>query len=264
MKAQKDRIQEARHLDKDYAIAFVKGIAKDSVKYYVEPQRAGTPKGEAIGFSSEKLRAAYFMALYPCLRLKEIADLAEVKPNVLRVWKIQESFLEALKKLHEGLRNLIRDTIEVDVMEKYIPLMPDLKESLQRKATLTINLKSIYKHPDDVSRLIFLADILPFLNSEITVPIVKWLISHKTGDYGTLEYISLAERIIRNVHVKNEKELKRWAKGPDNLKNTKLMIDRWIDDLVDPETLKQPREKTEDYVKHLKKFISDSIDILAS
>ena len=265
MKAQKDKIRETRRLDKEYAISLIKQLAVDSLKDYVEPQRAGTPKGETIGFSSEKIRANYFMLLYPnCLRLREIADLAKVKPNVLRAWKIQEDFLKEWEKFCESLAELIINTIEIEVMKKYIPLVPDLRKSLKGKRILKVDLKSIYKNPEEGSVDMFLGDALPFFTSRVGVTVMEWLISHKTGDCGTLEYLSLAERIMRNIHVRNKKGLKRWAKSPDNLKITKLMIDRDIDILVDPETLKQPREKTEDFVKHLKKFISDSIDVLAS
>ena len=87
------------------------------LKGYVEPLRAGTTKGDPIGFSSQKMRAAIFMALYPhVMRLKDISNTLNVPVNTLKVWRTQKDFqnvsLEELSELGFDISKYIRYTFD--------------------------------------------------------------------------------------------------------------------------------------------------------
>jgi hypothetical protein len=78
---------------KKQAIHMVQDWADYMLKDYIEPQRAGTTRGDAIGFPTKKMRAAIFLVLYPQLKLKEIAQLVgDLSDNLLRVWRTEEDF----------------------------------------------------------------------------------------------------------------------------------------------------------------------------
>ena len=261
----KDRIKDGRRKSKEEAISFVRIFADEKLKNYVEPGRAGISKGDRIGFSINKQRAAYFMTLYPnCLRLNEIADLSGVPSGSLRAWKKQKDFIDLIVQASNSHSEAIINTFELDVMEKYPTIFPEIKKSLYGKSVLDIDLKAIYKNPNEASISMFLADILPFLNSHTAVKVTKWLLGKEPGNPGTLEYSAIAYRIIKSIHVRSEKGLKKWVKIPEILDLTKDEIGSTIDFLIDPETLKQPRDEIECLAKDMKKRIFETFDILVS
>lgn len=60
------------------------------VDNYVEPQRRGTPKGEPIGFSLVKYRAALYMLSNH--KVKDIAKNLNISVGLLRKWKTEQAF----------------------------------------------------------------------------------------------------------------------------------------------------------------------------
>lgn len=82
---------------KNQAIHLVIRHADERIRDYEEPTRAGTKKGEPVGLSAKKFRAAILLALYPkCLTVKEIAKLSGVSNDVLRVWRTEPEFQAAV------------------------------------------------------------------------------------------------------------------------------------------------------------------------
>jgi len=57
---------------------------------YIEPQRAGTPRGEAVGLFENKYHAA--LLLMTNLQKKQIAEEIGVSPSLLRKWTTEEVF----------------------------------------------------------------------------------------------------------------------------------------------------------------------------
>ncbi|OPY65601.1 MAG: hypothetical protein A4E57_03114 [Syntrophorhabdaceae bacterium PtaU1.Bin034] len=69
---------------------------EDKARAYKEPQRAGTAKGDRIGFSSTK----YMMTLFALTSgtKKEKAAQAKISYSVLRKWYTEKEFKEAITK----------------------------------------------------------------------------------------------------------------------------------------------------------------------
>ncbi|MGA2463715.1 MAG: hypothetical protein ABSH06_05105 [Thermodesulfobacteriota bacterium] len=270
--ASEDRIKSGRQEIKKYAISLVKWFTRESLKNYVEPERLGVQKGNQIGFSLKKERSTCLMMLYPnCLRLNGIANLSGVPSGSLRTWKRERDFIDEVIVGSYCLSEMIQNEIEFHVMEKYFPLDPEIEKSIG-KLRLHLNSKNTYYYnpqddPQDSNNsnvLMYLSDILPFLNSSISLPIMKWLLSQTPGDIGTREYLGLAYRILRNAHVTKDKEFKKWARRPAILEIHKKWIEDHIDFLMDPEIAKLPRDRIERSIKLLKKDIFETLDILAS
>ncbi|MGA2331301.1 MAG: hypothetical protein ABSG75_06025 [Syntrophales bacterium] len=87
---------------------------------FSEPERAGTPKGEAIGFSRAKKKASLLTILYPTLSLKEIAKEAGTTEGVLRVWRTQEEFKAASEKACRDFGDMLANTIDIIIRRQVI------------------------------------------------------------------------------------------------------------------------------------------------
>jgi hypothetical protein len=61
---------------------------------YIEPQRRGTPRGDSIGFSSAKYRAA--LLTMTRLSLRDAARAAGVSYGVLAKWKTEDDFMKVV------------------------------------------------------------------------------------------------------------------------------------------------------------------------
>ena len=112
----KDSIEIAREENKALANTVGIQLVETMMRNYPEPTRAGTPKGDLIGFSQKKMRASLLMILYnPAdgLTLGQIADIAGADPGVLRVWHTEEAFKEAAKRACHDVGEAIRATIDV-------------------------------------------------------------------------------------------------------------------------------------------------------
>jgi hypothetical protein len=109
--------------NRDSAIKFGKSLVESMMKNYQEPTRAGTRRGDSIGFSWKKKWAAFLMILYnpdSGLGLKEIAKIADAKPDVLRVWRTETAFKKAESEACKKVGELIRDTANFKLMEEEI------------------------------------------------------------------------------------------------------------------------------------------------
>jgi hypothetical protein len=72
---------------------------EDRLRHYVEPERAGTPKGEPIGFSRKKFHAA-LLALTN-VDLRKQAKHIKVSYGLLRKWRTEDAFFEQVMKLED-------------------------------------------------------------------------------------------------------------------------------------------------------------------
>lgn len=69
---------------------------KEKGANYVPPERRGTPKGDPIGFSSEKYEATLFMLTD--MKQKDMADKLGISHGLLRKWNTEEPFKEEVKR----------------------------------------------------------------------------------------------------------------------------------------------------------------------
>jgi len=109
--------------DRDLAIKFGRSLVESMMENYQEPTRAGTPKGDPIGFSWKKKQAALLMILYnpdSGLGLKQIAKIADVPPGVLRVWRTEADFKMAESKACNKVGEMIRNTIDAQLIKEEI------------------------------------------------------------------------------------------------------------------------------------------------
>jgi hypothetical protein len=69
----------------------LRNFIKDRMHAYQEPTREGTARGEAVGFSRDKYRAALLSALTG-LSQKSIADELGISYGVIRKWHVESDF----------------------------------------------------------------------------------------------------------------------------------------------------------------------------
>jgi hypothetical protein len=102
---------------REKAIEYVRNWVQAEFRDYLEPVRAGIPKGTPIGFSPGKKRAAHFMVLYPtALDLRATAKISEVRPNVLQVWRTQDAFKDEIVKSYYRFAQAIWNATENDLV----------------------------------------------------------------------------------------------------------------------------------------------------
>jgi hypothetical protein len=91
----------------------------NKIKSYTEPTRKGTTRGDPIGLSRPKFKAA--LLSITSLSQKEIAAAAEVSYGVYRKWRTEDLFKQEIAKLQDDffhfLISEIREKIDKDVDE---------------------------------------------------------------------------------------------------------------------------------------------------
>lgn len=251
MKREIDRVKEARDQYKNLAVQFVKSWADREAAQYEEPTRAGTPKGDPIGFSREKYRAALLMVLYPnCLKLRGISEISGVTYGMLRLWRTEPEFQKLMYEKFQWLGKLIAETIR-RIIEQ---------DEARKEDHLEI------KGYDSIETVHGLRDILPFLNSVVSDPIFDLIdegLEHE--DYLTRHsYVGFTLGFSRSGYVHDEKSLREYERRPQNLKLTKALIANRINLLVEgkiaPET---SFEDLRDFGEKTKELIFSKLDILA-
>jgi hypothetical protein len=83
------------------------GFIQDRLAAYVEPQRAGTPRGETIGFSRKKYHAV--LLAMTNIDLKKQAQIIGVTAGVLRTWRAEPAFQQRLRG--ECFKDFLCETI---------------------------------------------------------------------------------------------------------------------------------------------------------
>lgn len=278
-----DAVKTRKQCIIETAIDFVKTFAQGIVDNYEEPTRAGTKKGDCIGFSKKKFYVGLLCVLYPnCLRLKEIARMAGVSEKVLLTWRTQKDFQELMENQHVSLGQMICDMIESFMHDAEID---PIKGSVMIGSILDIYkpAKELYRDlignpPERVPQIIELDDtkkikvndpagvaamlvlVLVYLNRAASLPWVELL--KKELDESSFGYSSLG--LLEMLEVHDEIALTDWEKRPEILKLTKQIIKNCIDYLADPEARKEfTVEKTREIAETTKRFIFNKLDILA-
>lgn len=70
---------------------------------YQEPEHRGTPRGDPVGFSAKKMRAAYELALSGKTE-REIASELEVSESLIRKWLCEDSFKATMGRVTSDFR----------------------------------------------------------------------------------------------------------------------------------------------------------------
>jgi hypothetical protein len=78
---------------------FLQKFIKEKIATHEEPERKGTPKGDAIGLSLPK-----FKSVLLCLtnaKIKDQAEILGVSYGVLRKWRWEKNYLVAIKRIYQ-------------------------------------------------------------------------------------------------------------------------------------------------------------------
>jgi hypothetical protein len=247
MKKKQDSIEHKKYLDAVNAENLIRTWIEAELKDYQEPIRKGTAKGDSIGFSLSKQKAVRWMLFYRPFKLDFIAKCAKVSPGVLRVWKTEEPFQKEIKATAKRLVAAIANTIEYQIKRRYYPETPEPTDGNRFK---------IYrekKELDEIEAVGTILDEIHFLNGDLVrYPILKWL-KIKMENSSELEresYFLLTHRMLKNIHVANEKQYREYIKRPDVIQLHKYLIKKNIDFYVSQQALKHKSlEKIREYLK---------------
>lgn len=219
---------------KALAIAFAQQWAESELSEFVEPVRAGTPKGEPIGFSKNKKRAALFMVLYPNgLDIEGIAKTSGTKLGVLQVWRTQEIFKKEIDWAIASLAQYFWNIVE--------PIFEEIEKD------------GAHWRGEAYKAATFYLRMLPFFNWKIFS-----ILAHKAAVklyQGKLTYTAFAPgQSIHQIFQKPDWPILdgRWT-----------ILEAGIDQLADPEIWnKNPKELIKTFAATLKKEISDIFYLL--
>ena len=78
----------------DAPLGILGGFIQEKLSTYIEPQREGTPKGQAVGLSRPKYHCALLTSL-TALSLKRVAQIAGAPLASVKKWRTEESFIAA-------------------------------------------------------------------------------------------------------------------------------------------------------------------------
>lgn len=230
------------------------------VKGYREPTRAGTPKGELIGFSCKKMYAARMMILFnPSvgLGLKGLSKIVHVSPGVLQVWRTQGEFKKAESETCNTVREIISKVIDIKSRRKEIESVAAedvcIQELLKK---LPLGIEGI-----DEDRMRFLLlEMLPFFNPLIANPLIQ-LIAKKI-ELSIPGYDGLALLLIKSTQIWDEKSFKKWKEQPEVKELIKKMIKTWIELISNPKARKElGSERIREAAETLKKFVFYQLDL---
>ncbi len=224
---------EARH--------FIETWVGDKLDGYQAPERAGTPKGEAVGFSLSKMRAAYLMVGFDqAFTIKDIAGRVGTSPGVLKVWRTQQPFKE---KMAEGRRIMAEDLLGTIRVEE-----EKLLEGEEPKWLMAAKVGSA----------------LPWLDFEVAEIIHQELGRRMESEEPSVRIFYQASwtALHRAAMVYNEETRATWAR--DMLPWTKAMIMEGIDLLASPESwTEKNRPHSEQLAESLKGMIGRTLDSLS-
>jgi len=210
----REYVKEHRRIWENNAIQAAEMFSDWLLQDYTEPARAGTPKGDPIGFSRRKMRTAHMMVLHgSILELKDIAKLTGVSEGMTRQWRLDEKFnkvsadfgLFVADRIAAGISNII-DSEEIELLKKrgniasvQDGVMKVLKSGTEDidalKRALKVEIKEVIEFDDidnkilqlsksDLEKagfgeasdvIIFLRNILPFFNELVATPFAKWI-----------------------------------------------------------------------------------------
>lgn len=198
------------------AVALGQGCADALLKNYKDPSRKKVHRGEPIGLSRKKFKAAMLAAiLYPLLPLKEIGRLVGVSGDQVRVWRTEPAFQDAQKWASEQIGIRIRNTILRFVEKIEDPEAPP-KEYLE-----VTGIPGIDPHPHLV-----LLKLLPFFSDAVLLPTSNLLDEKSEAEKEDPRYEGLATILVEAIYLRRDKNLEKWVRSPLRIQNMQLQLAR--------------------------------------
>ena len=221
--------QTLRQIARQVGISWVDAMLRD----FKEPERTGAHKGDPIGLSLSKRKAALLMILHPrALQLRDVAKLAGTTDGTVRFWRCQNDFREAEGEGYiafgEHLCNTLERGVEGNDARPYLEVQ---------------GIPLLEKRPVDLIYLI------PFFNPEV-VFLIEELVRSKFHS-GKRAYSILALGFLKMVYShlgtvddsQKVKTLRKWMRDPDVQSLTKIALTELIDSLADPDRRKKDSEE---------------------
>jgi hypothetical protein len=261
----KNKEKEIRQVDKDLenAVTLVKSWVDQTLKDYHPPVRSGVPKGEPIGFSLEKKRAALLMVLHPeGLQLREIGKLAGgVSENVLRVWRTQKDFQEEISRAYELFTEQLINEVAANFWRFRAPISPNAAKAVKELELTSLPSWKIESNASAGRMVFLLASVIRFFNHEIFMAFLRWFEEHM--DKNALDTSIFFYSILRSG-IEDIKTLRALETNPKILSLNKRIITGYIDLLTIPKNRKGlSDDEMEKKREFLKRFIFEKLDTLA-
>ena len=244
-----DKIRKGWEHHQWRAIEFGTSWAQEMMKDYHEPSRAGTPRGDSIGFSREKQLAAYLMILHSpqTWGIAKIAFEAKVSEAVLRVWKTRPDF----KKVRKQACTLLGE----EIAERIRSILSGGKKTQQELRKIV----GITFSEDDT--IDFWILLLAFFNPIVAVPFVS--MAKKEMDLGRPHYAGVLLLLRKYTEIKDGRSFKKWNQQPWLRDLMKAVIDSYIDTISDSKAWKVlGAKKIKEIAEDLKKTISRELNIV--
>jgi hypothetical protein len=266
-------VTESYEVRRNNAIGLVRAWANDLVQVYEEPTRAGTKKGQPIGLSKKKLHAAILMILYGPLglSLKEISTISKVSPGLIRLWRTEPDFKRAIKISYDSFSEVLLNTIDMVVQQEYEKNGDNERQKIFDKdlfekphlPSYLINgeIVDFRQCSDPLRMVIFLSQVIPFLNNTILPAVEEWL--KKRIDSGSFLHSHIM-RAMGSVTAKNIKLLRKWH--IDHLTFTKIFFEFNLARLTitSEDISKMPYEERDRMFSNLRQYLFQVLDVLAS
>lgn len=241
---------------KNETVDFVVEWTDEALKDYIDPDRKGTPKGEKIGLSKKKRRAAYLMTLHPeAASLREIAEIAGTSEGTIKVWRTQGAFNMAMDEGAEALGSWIYSRLDAHAKRFYEGVGEEESNRIQ---------KEIWS----------LCLALQFLNLQVAGHVIGKLGSSHGADadndperrkFREFSHAVYLNKIKEYRHLVGGGTLTEWERKPHNIEINKALINRAVDLIADPRTWEneESRKKGLEEAERLKKFVSNLLNTMA-
>lgn len=154
-------------------------FCRQKYESYVEPSRAGTPRGEPVGLSRQKYEACIYMLT--SAKLSDIAEWAHVSYALLRKWRTEEIFKRTLDHLAEEFADTAITFVKDSLQSKLI----------KHKEWLRTIEKKDYPGTDPImlKKVIDSWNYSPLIREKIRLRIIKEISSiSKQDDAGLKQY----------------------------------------------------------------------------
>jgi hypothetical protein len=211
------------------------------IREHGEPTRAGTPRGEPVGMSRRKRRAAMLTILHSkTFGLRLLSRLAGVSEGFLRVWRTEDEFKSVAKDTCKEFATHIINTI---FQEFEMPVYKQNKIN-PRGATpyLNFEISGIGQKPNLYATLLgkqpsyaILLDVFPHFNIEIFETVMQWLFE-KLRTKG-MAYVVLMPSILRalaTARASKDPREKIWIRHPSLIKAVKWQVSALLSNLTAP------------------------------
>jgi hypothetical protein len=133
--ARKKLLQTPEFLAVEDNLSLLMFYINDKADHYVEPMRKGTPRGEPVGLSYQKYLTTCLTLLNK--PLKSIARTARVSYGLLRKWRTEKSYIDAVQhhaqefirsSLLPALRNIEKHRIAGDADDEDLWMREDAND----------------------------------------------------------------------------------------------------------------------------------------